>query len=214
MATPEILNIPTDIFGNFLPIFFVLIGIIANVFPGIPEEVFLITLGYLVSKNDAIYSFLEIYIFSSVGFLLIDTLVYYLSYKGSKITNNVLKKFLKINLEENKIFLEKNMGKIVFFSRFLLQIRALGPILAGVTHYPFKKFITINALALAIYVPSIMWIGYYFSNRIEKVIKGANIASNIAFGVFVLIILIFIAIKMRQKFFSYLKAKNISILKK
>lgn len=215
MSLEQILIIPLETFGNYLPLFFILIGFIANTFPLIPEEVFLITLGYMISKGISIYPFHVIAFLVIIGLLLADLLVYYLAFKGNKVTNKILKKYLKIDLEENQIFLKDNINKIIFFSRFLAQMRALGPILSGITHFPFKKFLKINLLALFIYTSGVMWLGFYFSNRIGKIIEGANILNNIIFGVLVLISIIVISIKMRKKFFFYLhKLKNTYIVKK
>lgn len=174
-----------------IPLFgFIGVAIIANIFPAIPEEVFLLTLGYLSHTAGDIFPFFKIAIFLIIGFCLIDSLVYYLALRGDKIIQFVLNKIFQINLDHKEAFLKKNVEKIIFLSRFLVHLRPLGPIIAAKVKYPYKKFLLINFLALSVYVTLVMGIGSYYSGRVQKILSGAHIMNNIFFGVLITITLI------------------------
>jgi membrane protein DedA with SNARE-associated domain len=198
--TPELESVALMAGGGFPQIIFILLAIVANVFPAIPEEIFLLGFGYFIHKDPAVQSFWGITAFLIVGFLTADSILYYLAYKGNKYVKWLAKKILHYDLEEPDNFINKNINKTIFISRFLVQLRSLGPIIAGTVKYPYKKFLMMDFLALAIYTPGVMGIGYYYTNRIEKIISGANVVSNIMLNAFILIIIIVLLIRLRKVF--------------
>ena len=70
-------------------------------------------------------------------------------------------------------------GKVIFISRFLVQLRFLGPFIAGQSRVSWKKFLVWDILALSVYVSVLMWAGHYFEHRIDSIFDGINTAKNV-----------------------------------
>lgn len=157
-------------FGIFL------ISIVANVFVPFPEEVVLLALGYLSGTGNAnILILIPIVI---LGSLLSDIGMYYLSRGGNKWVNIFYQKVFAKKLGDKLVWMNANINKVVFFSRFMVQLRFLGPFMAGQVKMPFKKFIIIELAALFIYVPLFLGLGKYFHRRIADIIQGVNVVKN------------------------------------
>ncbi len=163
---------------------------VANLFPGIPEEVFLIALGYMIGKGVFVFWLCLVIVLGAL--FVTDNILYFAARKGNKAVRAAGNFLLAGTLEQRLPFIEKHIGHIVFFSRFIFQARFLGPFLAGTIHYPYKKFVVREILALATYVPLTFLIGMYFQDRIEMIISGVGIIGNIILLVFVLLAVIFI----------------------
>lgn len=174
------------------------IAVIANAFPAIPEEVFLISFGYLSNAKPGEFPFWEMILFLILGFLIIDSVVYYLTLRGSRIIKFLSDKVLDIDLKEKEGFLRAHAGQIVFISRFLVQLRAIGPITAATVGYPYRKFLMVDFLTLAIYTPALMGIGYYFADRVERILSGAHVINNIMLGVLGFVVLIIAVRRLRK----------------
>jgi membrane-associated protein len=176
-------------FGIFL------ISILANVFVPFPEEVVLLGLGYLSGTGNAnILILIPIVI---TGSLISDVGMYYLSRGGNKWVNMFYQKVFANKLGDKLTWMNANINKVIFFSRFMVQLRFLGPFMAGQIKMPFKKFLAIDLLALLIYVPLFLGLGKYFHRRIESIIDGVNVVRNsilIALG-FIIIFAIFKILK-------------------
>src|SRR3989344_5383494 len=95
--------------------------------------------------------------------------------------------------EESRLpWIEKHVNKVLFFSRFVIQLHLLGPLIAGQTKMPLKKFIAIELAALVIYASALISLGVYFRDRIEFIISDIRIVHNIIFiviGIAVLFII-------------------------
>ncbi len=195
MENLPFVNLPLD---HISPAWFVLIAIFANAFPPIPEEIFLIYFGYLANLKPELISFTQIMAFLIIGLLIIDSLVYYLAKRGHRIITFMLKQVLDVEIDEQSEFLNKHINKIIFVSRFLVQLRALGPITAARIGTPFKHFLKVDFLALAVYVPLAMGIGYYFAHSIEKIFSGTRVLNNVMFSGLIIIISIIVLRKLRK----------------
>jgi membrane protein DedA with SNARE-associated domain len=187
MEAIPILNVP---FEHLAPVWFIGVAILANAFPAVPEEVFLLSLGYLAHVKSSVFPFFEIVIFLIIGFCMIDSLVYYLALRGDRVITFLVGKVLRIRMKDKEEYLTTHVTKIVFLSRFLVQLRILGPVTAAQAKLPYQKFIGINFLALCIYVPLVMSIGYYYASSIQKILGGAHALNNIMLGVVITIVFI------------------------
>lgn len=162
--------------------------IVANLFPGIPEELFIILLGTAMAST-TVFPFWLVFLVVWAMLMIIDNVLYWLSRGGNKLVYKLKGKIFGSAFEERQDFIEKHITKIVVLSRFVVQVRFLGPFLAGVVKMPWRKFQLWNAIALAMYVPLMLWVGMYFGDRIENIIKGVKTLSNsIATGVVVLLV--------------------------
>lgn len=168
--------------------------IIANLFPGIPEELFIILLGAAMAST-GVFPFWLVFVVVWAMLTMMDNVLYWLARGGNKLVYKLKGKIFGSHFEERQDFIQKHIVKIVVISRFVVQVRFLGPFLAGAVKMPWKKFQAWNSMALAAYVPLMLWVGMYFGDRIENIIKGVKTVSNsIATGAVVIGVVIILAL--------------------
>ena len=163
------------------------VSFLSNVVIPIPEEIVLLALGYL-SGTGVINGFIVIPIIIS-ALLVNDIILYSLAKRGSKITSYLYNRFFAKRLEKRgDAWLNMNIGSIIFFSRFLVHLRFIGPFIAGTRHLPLKKFVIYDLLALVVYVPLFTGLGWYFHSRIILIIKEVGIVRNIILIIIALVL--------------------------
>ncbi|MEK7228384.1 MAG: VTT domain-containing protein [Patescibacteria group bacterium] len=168
------------------------VSFLANIVIPIPEEIILLALGYL-SGTGSINGWLVMPIVFS-ALIINDIILYSLSKRGSKFTDFLYKTFFAKRLEKKGThWLEMNLGKIVFLSRFLIQLRFIGPFLAGTRGLPIKKFILYDAAALLIYTPLFIGLGWYFHTRVMSIIKEVGVVKNLVLLVVGLVVVFLLA---------------------
>ncbi len=164
------------------------VALLSNVIIPVPEEIVLLAFGYLAGTGK-VNGFILVPIVIA-GLLTSDLIMYTLSRRGSRIITFFYNKFFARRLETKRAWIEANIEKVIFCSRFLLQLRFLGPCIAGQLKVPLGKFIFWELAALVIYVPLLIWLGSYFRNRVEDIISGVGMVHNvilIAVGVLLVI---------------------------
>lgn len=189
------------------------LALFANLFPGIPEEVFLILFGYFSGTEILPLSFWITSGLLIVGFFTTDMVLYWASLRGTKYLNFFKKKLFNDKIPDKLPFVESHINVIVFVSRFVMYFRWTGPLLAGMVKMPYKRFMLVDLIALVVYVPSMMLLGQYFGNRFEKLLSGINIAGNIIGVVVVLIGIVFGLFIIKKLFVKWLikpSQKNIT----
>jgi len=153
------------------------VSFLANVVIPVPEEIVLLALGYLSGSGHAnIYYIIPIVM---AGLLASDIVMYALARGGNKYVTGFYEKFFAHRLESKQEWIHDHVEKVIFYSRFMVQLRFIGPFIAGHLKVPFRKFITYELAALVIYVPLFVWIGYYFQSRIVRIIDGVDLVRNI-----------------------------------
>jgi membrane protein DedA with SNARE-associated domain len=176
------------------------ISLLSNVIIPIPEEAILLMLGYASRENGASF-FLVVTIVMS-GLLMSDLIMYGLSRKGNRFILMFYKKFFSKRLDDRRAWFEKNIESVIFFSRFLLQLRFLGPFLAGQSRVSLRKFLTFELAALVIYVPLVIEAGWYFHRHIQNIMDGINILRNTMLIAIALIVLIYVYRSISQKMYK------------
>jgi len=175
-------KIITQISGlSYLGIFGV--ALVANVLFIIPEEVVLLSMGYVArAGNVNIFIMIPIVI---LGLLTSDIVVYYLSRRGSKFITSFYENFFSKRLkfftkhsEGKGAWMETNIEKVIFYSRFLMQLRFLGPFMAGKLKVSQRKFLVYELAALVIYVPLLLWTGWYFHSKVSLIIGKVEVVRN------------------------------------
>lgn len=179
-------------------------AIFANLFPGVPEEIFLLSFGYFAHIHPDVFSFWRIVIFLIIGFCAIDSVVYYLAMRGNKVIKFLTEKVLGVELHGREEFLAAHVQKIIFISRFLAQFRIIGPATAGMIRYPYRKFLLINFWALCVYVPLVMGVGYYFADRVQYIITGTHVVRNVMLSVLAVIAFVILFRQLRKALMKFL----------
>lgn len=172
------------------------VSFLSNAIIPVPEEITLLGFGYLAGTGKVDILFLIPIAIS--GLLTSDIIVYTLSKKGSRLVLSIYERFFAKKIENHsESWFDINLNKIVFFSRFLVQLRFIGPFLAGQKNMPLKKFISFDLLALVLYVPLYIMLGKYFHSRVQSIINDVNVLRNIMLlmGGVIVTVLIFNIVK-------------------
>jgi membrane-associated protein len=69
-------------------------------------------------------------------------------------------------IEKAEAFYEKHGGKTIILARFLAFIRTFAPTVAGAANMPYAKFAVYNITGAVLWVPSMVFLGYFFGKTI------------------------------------------------
>jgi membrane protein DedA with SNARE-associated domain len=176
------------------------ISLLSNIVIPVPEEAVLLILGYTGREHGANFPLVVSLVMA--GLLISDIIMYGLSRHGNRYILMFYTKFFSRRLDTRRAWLEKNIESVIFFSRFLLQLRFLGPFMAGQCRVPLRKFLTYELAALFIYVPLVVGSGWYFHRRIENIIGGIHIVRNVILIAVVLAALYYLYRKVNRKIYN------------
>ena len=152
---------------------------LSNIVIPVPEEVTLLAFGYLAGTGHANFFILLPIVIS--GLLASDIIMYTLAKKGSRFVTWLYEKFFSRRLStKDDAWYGTHVNKIVFFSRFLIQLRFVGPFVAGQQKVSLKQFVTYDLAALLIYVPLYILLGRFFQSRVEAIVGNVGVVRNIA----------------------------------
>ena len=177
------------------------ISFLANIVVPVPEEVVVLAIGY-VAGTGTINFWITLPVVIA-GALLSDAIMFLLSRRNNPIVRGFYDKFFSKIFPIRQEFLEHHIEKVIFFSRFLVQLRFLGPFLAGQARVTWKKFLTYDIPALIIYVSILMWAGHYFENRLDRIFDGIDEVKNIIILIFGIIILWFVGVFLKNFFLGH-----------
>lgn len=179
-----------------------ILALLSNIIIPVPEELVLLGMGYLTSVGIFQYPLiLGIFI---LGMLTSDYILYSLAKRGSKLTVGLFKKLEKKGFLKNKEYLKRNINKIIFFSRFLIYLRFIGPVVAGYVKTPRKKFLIYNFLALVIYVNIFLGLGNYFHKEISTIAAGVARFKNYMFIFLVIMVSILVLRYIEKNFITWI----------
>lgn len=157
----------------------------------IPEEVSLLTIGYIASQTSL--NPLWCSIVSLMGLLAIDNLYYFLTYKGSRIASRLLTKQKTNNfLQRLKQKVSENSWLYLFIIEFIPRLRILSPIIACTSNIGWKKFTLINTTATSLVVLIYIFIGIFFQNSLSHILKGFETLRHFVFAMVLISIFLFI----------------------
>src|SRR3989338_7653307 len=162
---------------SYLGVF--VVAMFANVIIIVPEEIILLALGYVAGMG-IVKPFLVVPIVAC-GLLVTDLVFYTLSKRRNRFVMLLYAKLFAWKIKSRLPWIEKHVHKVLFFSRFVIQLHLFGPLIAGQTKMPVKKFIAIELGALVIYASALISLGVYFRDRIEFIISDIRIVHNIIF---------------------------------
>jgi len=179
------------------------IPMIANLFPGIPEEVFLLGVGYL--SGQGVISFWNAYLVFFIGFFIVDLIVFCVSRRGVTFAKRMKKKISNKGIKLNDERINRNYKTIIFVSRFIPFLRWIGPVLSGLAHVPHKKFMKMNAIALLVYIPFVLLLGRIFHDQIDSILQGFTDAGNLIGPIIIIVVLVLIATVGRHHFLDLIR---------
>ena len=134
----------------------------------IPENPLLMAGGYALFKN--ICPPLTSLVFWYLAIVLGDIILFALSYwlftrppMASLLTRYVGLK----QLDAYKSAFAARGALTLFLARFTFAIRAVAYIAAGAAHYPWRRFLVVDSLSVAVQVAVFVGVGYYAGEHIE-----------------------------------------------
>ena len=136
----------------------------------LPGDTLLFAAG-LLTHQGAISMNIHLFVFITfIAAILGDNVGYYF---GKKVGPRIFKRedsllFHKENIVRAQKFYEKFGAITVTIARFVPVVRTFAPIVAGVGHMDYKKFAFYNILGAAIWTGSIMYLGYFSGEYLEK----------------------------------------------
>lgn len=179
-----------------------ILALMSNIIIPIPEELVLLGMGYLTSLG--IFKYYLVSIIFILGMLTSDYILYSLAKRGSKLTKKLQEKLEKKGILKNKEYLEKHINKIIFFSRFLVYLRFIGPVVSGTLGIDRKKFIKYDLLALVIYVNIFLGLGNYFHRQISFVTAGVARFKNYLLIVLAVVLSILLLRYIQKNFLKWI----------
>jgi membrane-associated protein len=164
----------------------------------IPEEISLITIGYLSSKG--IMEPVWAGIISFFSLLLVDVIYYLLSRSGSRLVKKFFDRSKSKVIHSYKDKLKKHLGKTVITLCFIPRMRFWNPILIGIMNLSFKRFILFDAVGLFIFTILYISLGMIFHKSLHRLMENVEGMQNVIFiSALVIYLMIFFFIFRRRK---------------
>ncbi len=152
---------------SYLGIF--LFAIFSGYILPVPEEIILLIVGYM--SNAGFIHLTPAIIVIVIAFILGDNILFRLTLKNNKLVTKFIHEVLSLKvIKKNKGLLEKHINLTIFLTRFIPFMRFVGPVFAGYVRADEKSFTLFNSLAIIIYAPFVIWIGYFFNDYFSQII--------------------------------------------
>lgn len=148
----------------------------------IPEELTLLTSGFLAAEH---ILFLPVVLFVAIaGAVCGDNIIYYLAGHGSRFTQKYHAYVEQTHAGWYLRHLRSVPFRTIFFSRFVIGMRALSPLVSGLLGVRWRIFISASFVSAAIYIPIIIAIGWFFHSQIFGLIVLAKSIREILLALF------------------------------
>jgi membrane protein DedA with SNARE-associated domain len=163
----------------------------------IPEEISLITIGYLASKGliDPIWAGL----ISFFSLLLVDVIYYSLSRSGSRLLKKYFDRSKSGMIASYKEKLTKHLGKTVITLCFIPRMRFWNPILIGIMNLSFKRFILFDTLGLFVFTMLYISLGVIFHASLHKLMEDVESMQTIIFVSSIVIYLVIFLLFLQKR---------------
>jgi len=171
----------------------------------IPEEIVLLIIGYIASQG--IISFWPAVIITAISLVLSDNVLFRLSRIDNRFINHMRDEVFALKVMKYRERMEKHIGWTIFITRFTPFLRFVGPILSGTIKTSPTKFQIYNTLAVLIYTPLLISLGYIFHSKITPLIFGLERVRHIVVVVFWVVIGIFITHYLNRKLIPKINEK-------
>ncbi len=193
----------TQFFINYLEHFSYLgifiIGAMVGYLIPLPEEIFLLVVGYIAGIG--IYNAYLATLFAILGVLTGDNILFWFSkYKVSRIVDMVNRQLDKHKIMKYRHLMKEHIGKTIFTLKFIVGLRVFSPFLAGSMKVKWRIFQFYNLLAVLIYIPILVFLGFHFHNKLALVITGVEIVRHLIFLVALVLIGFLISVFVKNKY--------------
>lgn len=141
----------------------------------LPEEIVLITAGYVCFKNLA--ELPPMIAASAAAILAGDVLPFFL---GRTFGARLLRlRPLRMLINKRRLakfdgWFRRRGDLVIFFARFITGLRLVAYFTAGTMRMPYRRFIMLDLIGIALVVPLLIWLGYSGGNVIDEAIAGVQ----------------------------------------
>jgi membrane protein DedA with SNARE-associated domain len=170
--------------GSYLGIFF--LSMVVSFIVPLPEVVLLLVIGFLARV--AGFDLFAVILVSAMGTIIGDNALYRLSFFGNKFVERFNRKMRAHKLMQYEHLVVDNIGKTIFFLRFITGVRFFGPVISGSLAVPWKKFFWFNGGATILHSIFFILLGFYVHGKIITLIAEVEVVRNILFFSSVLIV--------------------------
>ncbi len=148
----------------------------------VPEELVLLAGGFLAAEH--ILFFPLVALVGIAAAVCGDSLMYYLAGHGSRFTQKYHAYVEQTHAGWYLRHLRRVPFRTIFFSRFIIGMRALSPLVSGLVGVRWRTFVSASAASAAIYTPLIIGIGWIFHSQIFELIVLAKSIREILIALF------------------------------
>jgi undecaprenyl-diphosphatase len=161
--------------SSYLGIF--LLSVFVSYVVPFPEAIMLVLFGY-VAKTSQLNIFL-ILLIGSLGAIIGDNILYRLSFFGNKYVEHFNEKMRKHKLIQYEHLVKDNIGKTIYFLRFIAGVRFFAPVISGTLGTSWRKYFLHSAIAATLHAVFFILLGYFYRGRIFVLIAEVEIIRNV-----------------------------------
>ncbi len=146
-----------------------LVFIIASLGVPIPEDIPLIAAGVLIRTHPEIATWIPTFIVAGIGIMSGDVVLYSLGRRWGRGVfghRSVSWLITPARLEKISESFHRHGTWMVFFGRLFVGIRAAMCLTAGITRFPFWRFLLADAAGAALSIPVFVGLGYAFAGML------------------------------------------------
>lgn len=188
---------------SYVGIFF--LSVISGWLLPFPEEAIFLSIGYIAAAG-VINPFLGAAV-AGVGVLIGDTVLFSVTRWEKRLVPK-----LKDTIENSWfgksrlrfLISQRSVGHTVFLFRFVVGLRFLGPIWAGIHRISLRSFLMYDAAAMIIYTSFIVAIGYFFHDSVLSLLVKIRVVKHAAF----LFVLVLVAVGLVFVYRSFLAKRG------
>ena len=172
-----------------------LIFIIASLGVPIPEDIPLILAGVILKTHPHIAAPIPAFLVSMVGIMTGDIILYSLGRRWGRDVfahRTVAWLITPRRLDMMTERFHKYGTWACFFGRFMMGVRAIMCLTAGVTRFPFYKFFLADFAGALLSVPFFILLGYLFADMLDKLkvyLAGAQVILGVVIGAVIAIVI-------------------------
>lgn len=128
-----------------------------------PEEIVLITAGYVSSAGSLNY--LGVFLVCILAMVISDSVLFSLARHDNRHIKKLRYYAGKVKITKNLTFVRAHLKKFVFVAKFLPLFRFVGPIMAGTLKMKPYLFQIYNLFAIVVYIALYTGIGFVFHSQ-------------------------------------------------
>ena len=157
--------------ASYLGLYLLLGG--SGVYAPVPEEFTLLTAGFLIAR-EVMNPFIVLPVAMTAA-LVFDSVLYTLARSGAPYAVALRNKVFAGGFEKTRLFSAKHPLRTIFFLRFFMGFRLIGPLFAGFNKIPWPRFAFATLASIGIYFPFVLFLGYTFHRSLPFILDRKSV---------------------------------------